>query len=534
MKAYINGVEYPTLVDFTITDKAGSKTSSDITVDATGRAVPVSGDIVELMDGADTVFWGVCGIPRSPKYQSGRERKLYLITCGNANSLLGRRIANVAYQNYTVSAIVNRLYALYVSGEGIALGAISDISVTIERYTASNYNLQTALNELADLVGATWYVGSDRKFYFLTVDDFKRFPRVVDATFMLGTDLQHKTTDYSMRTVQYIAGATDTTSPQTETFAYDGEQKTFTTSFPLVREPQIYVNNVQVPAANIGVNGLDDSSESVVWYYSYNSQTITYRGSVLVTGDVVKVIYTGQFPIRVAAYNDTKIAEVAQLTHTSGMIESVYLAASTKTTADAQQLAQSLIQQYETATGEISLWLKSEQLYRLGMELSDTDLLTQVSFDLPQLGITGDYVITERSIAPYECNLTDYARQLKISLKLKDRDLLKTYAQTIAALKRDVSQLTIRGEDTVVQTASQTETQALTEDIATGVGIPAYCTAVITHGCLCIPQGLDGRYYPTQYARLSGGSTGAAMYPTSGGGTSLFAPDDLGQEVYPT
>jgi len=282
LQAYINGIPYTTLREFSVTEKAGNKTSSEISVEvAEAQAAPVSGDIVELRDGDEIMFWGTCGIPRSPKYQTGRERRIYRITCGNANAILGRRIINVAYQNNTISQIVNKLFDNYVSVEGISLGMISDISVVLERYTGSNYNLQTALNELADLVGATWHISNDRKFYFLKVEDFPRFPRVINAEFMLGTDMQHTTKDYKVRTVQYIAGATDTTSPQTEHFAYDGAQKTFITSFPLIREPTVYINDVQVDPACIGVNGIDDSNPNILFAFSYNSQIVTYKGAAI-------------------------------------------------------------------------------------------------------------------------------------------------------------------------------------------------------------------------------------------------------------
>ena len=531
MQAYINGVPYETDRNFAVSEKVGNKTSSEIVVDVGSQAIPVSGDIIELRDGGEVIFWGMCGIPRSPKYKTGSERKLYRIVCGNANAILGRRIINVAYQNYTVSQIAERLFNLYISAEGIALGQISDIPVTIEVYTGSNFNLQTALNELAELVGAIWQVTPDRKFYFLKLDDLPRFPREINLDFLLGTDLQHTTKDHKVRTVQYISGATDTTSPQTEEFIYTGNLKTFTTAFPLIAEPAIYINDVQVDQAYIGVNGIDDDNPNILFAFSYNSQNIPYKGSTLVDGDVVKVVYTGQYPIRVAAYNDAKIAEIAELTQTSGLIEDVYLASGTKTTADANQLAQSFIDQYNEVTGEVKFWLFSAQLYSAGLTLGDTAVLTQMTIALSTLGITGDFVITERTIEAIDADNAQY----KISLTLTNRDYLKSYGQTIASLKRNIANLAIRGEDTVVQSSNVTERVTISEEISTGVGIPAYCAATITNGCLFIPQGFDGIGYPTAYGPLTGGALGSQMYPCESlVNGSLFAPTDLNAEVYPT
>lgn len=531
MQVFINGIAYEADRNFSVSQKVGNKTSSEIVVDVGSLAIPVSGDIIELRDGDDVIFWGTCGIPRSPKYSTGHERKLYRIICGNANAILGRRIINVAYQGYTVSEIATRLFNLYIAAEGITLGQVSDIPIVIEKYTGSNHNLQTALNELAELVGAIWQVTPDRKFYFLKLDDLPRFPREINLAFLLGTDLQHTTKDHKVRTVQYISGATDTTSPQTEEFVYTGNLRTFTTAFPLIAEPTIYINDVQVDQAYIGVNGIDDDNEDIIFAFSYNSPNIPYKGSVLVDGDVVRVVYTGQYPIRVAAYNDAKIAEISELTQTSGLIEDVYLASGTKTLADANQLAQSFIDQFNEVTGEVKFWLFSSQLYDAGLSLGDTAVLTLMTIDLPTLGITGDYVVTERTIEAINADNAEY----KISLTLANRDYLKSYGQTIAALKRNIANLAIRGEDTVVQSAGISERVILGEEIDTDVAIPAYCAAAITNGCLFIPQGFDGFGYPTAYGPLSGGAPGAQMYPCASlVNGSLFAPTDLNAEVYPT
>lgn len=128
-------------------------------------------------------FWGTCGIPKTPKFKTGNEALLYSIKCGNANDILSYRIINVAYQGYTVTQIVQAIFDQYVSAEGITLGEISQTDVTIDVYTAKDMNLQDALNELADLVGAIWRIDENRKFYFIGEEDFPVFPRKSNQTF---------------------------------------------------------------------------------------------------------------------------------------------------------------------------------------------------------------------------------------------------------------------------------------------------------------------------------------------------------------
>lgn len=496
MQVKINGAEYNALADgFAITEQMGNKTASDITVLVEDQPFPAAGDVIEVFDNSGRrIFFGTCGIPQSPAYSTGYEMKLYSITCNNANSILSQRIINVAFQDTTISDIVTALFNQYIAEEGITLGSISPVSVKMEVYTAADYNLQDALNELADLVTATWRVDDQKRFWFIVEDDFPQFPHVINQSFLLGSELQHTTKDYQSRTVQYVTGATDVTSTQTEAYTYDGEQSSFTTVFPLASKPVILVNNVQVPPNRIGVNGIDDDTPNIVFAFSYNSQTIAIKDKdYLSQGDTVTIQYTGMFPIRVVAYNQGKIAEIAELTGTSGKREQVYLATDITTTADALQLAQSLLSQFSEAKGEITLWLLSSQVTALGLSLDDIDIFTQLTFDLPTLGITGKYVITERTLELASVSTEDY----KVTLKLSDRNYLKSYGETISALYRDISQLYVRQDDIVINQSYFAETINYAETTETSIAIPYFCTPQIVNGSLMAGMTFDGTYYPT-------------------------------------
>lgn len=499
MQCLINGVEYEAKRDFYIVEKSGNKTESKISVLVEDQPIPVSGDIIELTDGGETLFWGTCGIPKSPKYQTGLELSLYTITCGNANSILSNRIINVAYQNVTITAIIQDLFDNYISAENITLGAISNIPLTMEVYTAADFNLQSALNELADLVGATWQVTSDHIFSFVVAEDFPVFPLTINNEFLLGTDLQHTTKSYKTRTVQYISGAKDTTLPQTETFSYTGEETSFTVSFPVSSRPTILVNGVAVPTDQVGVTGLDTNT---AFLFSYSSQVIKYTESseYLKIGDTVTITYTGIFPIRISASNEEKIAQIAQLTGTSGLREVVKIDTSIETTNDALTVANQLLEQYSEATGELSLWLLSSQLYAADLTLSDTEVLTQVNFDLPQLGITGPFVITERKLEPFNADLTNFHEALKITLKLMNRDYLKSYGETISDLRSDISRLSIRGTEVVVQAPTFREVLALSESMKYDTDIVYYITGSPTpvNGSMFAPLDFGLPVYPTQ------------------------------------
>ena len=500
--AYINGVQYDAEWDFEISEQSGNKTSTSISVRVEDQPIPLSGDIIQLVDeqpsGNTVLFWGVCGIPKSPEYETGLEWPIYEITCGNANSILAYRIANVAYQDYTISQIVQALFNQYVQAEGITLGQISNIDLALEVYTAKDMNLQDVLNELADYVGAVWEIRPDKTFWFLAEADFPVFPQTMDMDFFFGGGLKSNTKDYKQRTVQYISGATDFTSTQTETFTYDGEQQSFTLAFPLARQPSITVNGTPVPSDLIGVSGLSDNNQDVVFVYAYNSQTVSYKENTkyLTQGDTVVFSYTGIFPIRVVVTNDAKIAEIANLTGTSGRREMVQLANNVTTQADAITLANSLLAQFSTYTGEVEFFIFSDQLAALGMTLQNVEILTQMTFDLPSLGISGTYVIVERTMTPAYADMTDAPNKLQVNLRLVNRDYLKSYGETISDLRRDINQLSIRPDDLVVNVQSVSETEALGEQIQTSFVNCLFAEESLQNGSLFAPCDFGLTAYP--------------------------------------
>lgn len=500
LKAYINGIEYAVTRDFVINEQLGNKGTTQIKVKVDEQPIPAAGDVITLESDGRVLFWGTCGIPRSPTYSGGREWRIYDIVCGDANSILSYRIINEAYQEYTISDIVGDLYNKYIAEEGVALEQISIIPFALKAYVAPDFNLQDALNELAEQVNAIWTIDNNRRFSFLVYDDFPVFPFVLTEDFFLGGSLQHTTKDYKMRTVQYISGATDTTSEQVESFVYDGETNKFTLSFGVSQRPSIAINGTPVSPSSIGVAGINDNDEGITFVFRYNSPTISYKTTshALNVGDTVTVTYIGIYPVRVVMTNSAKIAEVAAKTGTSGKRELVTIAKNLRSSDDARELAASLLERFAEATGEVNFWLLSSELYGLGLELDDIKLLTKMRFDMPYYGITGDYVIVERTITPTIVDSkAPFEHNLRISLRLVNRDYLKSYGEILADLRKNVKSLAIRDDDIVVKGDRTIETVK-------------YSEATLWERC--------NAYFATGNTVEHG---------------SLFAPCDLGLPVYP-
>lgn len=442
----INGTIYPLLWDFYLEEKAGNKTSSRIKVDCSSLPIPNAGDIVEIFDGLTRVYWGQCGIPRSPKYTTGLEKSIYTIDCGNGNAVLANRVVNEAYTNLTISQIVTNLFNDYISTEGITLGTISTIPITVKVYSAADQNLQDCLNELANIVNAVWKVDADKTFSFIVKEDFPIFPQTIGADFGKVAQIQHTTKSYKTRTVQIISGAMSRTTTQTESTEYTDEAF-LTTAFPIAEMPNIYINGVQVDPSDIGVAGIQ-SGRTFLW--SYNSQTITYdtTSAMIAQGDIVTIEYIGLFPVRVQVENAQKIHEVSQQTGTSGRIERVEIVPQTTDYDDAYQTASSLLDQFSESQGVLTFWTTTEALSAEGFTLDDLALMTQIHVDIPRIQISGDYVITERKLERWNEN----GEELKVTISATNRDYLQSYGQIFADMQKSINALSVRADVVAIKT----------------------------------------------------------------------------------
>lgn len=511
--ATINGVTYEALRDFSIEEQTGNKTSTTISVvvdDPLTQPIPVAGDILTLTD-QDTgqiLFYGQCGIPKSPKFQTGLEKLEYTIVCSNANAILSNRIINVSYKGWTVEAIVQDLYTRYIAAEGITLGTITQTGVVLTAYNAGNFNLQDAMDELANAVGACWQITNEKVLMFIGYEDFPKFPITIDQYFLIGTDLQSSTTDYKQRTVQYISGGNAETDQQTENFSYDGENDTFTTSFPLIAQPEISINGTTVSPDQIGVAGLSSQDDGIIFRWSYNSNTISYvsNSEAMAAGDTVTVSYIGQYPIRVVLYNTDKIAQIAAATGTSGFREQVQYDNTVSSIEEATQMAQNLLQRFEDVTSQITFWLLSSELYKNGLTLDDTSLYTTMFFDLPMLGISGEYVITERRLEPYYADLSNPDEKMKVTLTLKNRDYLKSYGETITDIQKDVNGLNYRGDETILSYENIDEPLTLGEAYKVDYMQMYFATASMEQGSIFSPCDLGNPVYPAPLNLTAGGN----------------------------
>ena len=471
MKIFINGVEKTGgLSGWKFTEKIGNPTSSTVQlVVGAGELPPVSGDVIEMKDDSDNVvFFGLVGVPKSQSFSSFFQPKIYTLNCTNGNSILARRIVNQSFVNKTITEIVQTLYSVYIADEGISLGTISDIpSPVFEVYNCKNMNLLKVLNELAGYINGAWQVTNERVFNFVALEDFPACSHEINRDTAVVAGLQTSMSDRDLRTNQIIDGAFITTDTQTEQSTVTEDWTGFFTSFPLVTQPRMFINSTEIPSEAIGVKGLDEEREGVLFLWAYDSSQIQknprYTGSIVLNvGDVVSIGYTGLAPIRYEIRDSSKVAELKERTGLSGIIDNVLVDGTIITKADAESKALSLLSlhgdQQRTVKCNASLSFALEH----GFLASDFDLYTQWTFNLPEIDLVGDFVLTEKTIS--QENLAEDG-SLFFNLTFTDRNFIQSYGEIISSLYRDVVKLSVRADETIIAVTQLKEKTTLKESV---------------------------------------------------------------------
>ena len=122
---------------------------------------------VSISQSSIVVFFGVVGIPETPTYTTEFIPDKYTLQIQSANALLYRRTLSEAYQEKTITEIIQDIFTKYIAGEGIALGQISTLDFSYDVYVAQRkYVADVRPMSLAGPVAATWHIGPDKKKSF--------------------------------------------------------------------------------------------------------------------------------------------------------------------------------------------------------------------------------------------------------------------------------------------------------------------------------------------------------------------------------
>lgn len=195
--------------------------------------------------------------------------KIATLRIGGYEVIADRRLVGEVYFNRTAGYIVDDIISKYLAGDGITAGTI-DAGAVIPRAVFGYQTASDVLRNLADANGYIWFIDRDKALHFTERDAVAAPVDIDEATkgerSIRGLSLDRSLTQYRNRQlVQY----TELTSVRTESFAGDGQTKTWALEFPVASKPTITVNGI---AQTVGIAGLDpEGSADFYWSKGTNS-----------------------------------------------------------------------------------------------------------------------------------------------------------------------------------------------------------------------------------------------------------------------
>lgn len=417
-KAVISGTQYKMANTYQITEQAGSVSQStvDILVEV-GQSIPTTlQDVTILDENDDPFFWGIIQNVTSPTFSSTYEVKRYRLDIASGEVIFNNRLVSEALDGKYTHQIVQVLFDNYIADEGITLGFISTSTQYYKNYNCQWSKLSDILEELSEDIDATYYIGANKQFFFVTRENFT--PSLTPNL----SNVSYEENIGDLRTVQIIAGATEETSEQSEVTTWPANQSTWLLGYQVSEIQSITINGA---TATFGVRGIDDDNTNTTFLYEFGSQTITVNSNATtkpVAGNLVAIIYKGYYNIVVTNINDQLLSQISSLNGTSGKIENVVDDETITTFTDADTKATSLLNQYNERERELSC---------ICQDLEKSKLFNIWSLDLQNINISGDYVVCERSIS-------DFGDKVLINVKLKSKNFYSKYG---TVLKRETKQV---------------------------------------------------------------------------------------------
>ncbi len=279
-------------------------------------------------------FSGYITIPKKQK-PGFQPYLVHAIQCTDQHFLADKRIVAASYTNQTIGFMVADILANYLAAEGVGTGLIIDPGITIASAVFAYCTAAQALDALVKSASSAgipfyWMIDQNKQLFFVpyttvigpsvdgtTVDDGQRSGVLPSAT--PGNPLYRNT--------QYLLGGVAQTATQTNIRPGDGNTTAWVMDYPLATVPTVStsLNGAGYVTKTVGISGVDTGKD---FYWSKGSNAITQdsAGTKLrkdPTLDLLKVVYTGQYPTLATDSNAGQISYQKGIDGTSGIIEEV-------------------------------------------------------------------------------------------------------------------------------------------------------------------------------------------------------------------
>ncbi len=374
---YVSGEKVLVDPGWQISYRINQRTTLSMTVVKMNELISIDeGDAVEVYSDSVLIFSGIVYGIRA--YEGVLGVIYYDLQVTDNSALADKRIIVGVAENMVAGDIVRNYILPILAEEGVTAGTIQD-GVIISKAVFNYIYCNQALDYLRDITGFNWQIDKERKLNFFSRST-NTAPFVLDSTKPhLGFEKSSSMGNYRNR--QYIRGSQGETAVQTREKPSpkpDGQSQNFVLRFPVAKQPTIYVNNVQIPESQVGVNGIDQNKK---WYFSYNSNTISQDSSEtpLESSDVLEITYVGLRNIMMILDNEEGINERrAKESGTSGIYENMISESTIRSSAQAIQFGNGILAKYGEINDKISFstvipGLEAGQLLRVTKPLFGID-----------------------------------------------------------------------------------------------------------------------------------------------------------------
>lgn len=418
-EVFVGGKDYTGMLDLTsvhVEDTLGERNTADFQLISTdlSKAPRFSvGEVVQIKRNGALEFGGM--VERVRENVPGESGAMFVrVRCTDFNALADRHVVSVklAAPGQTLRDVVSILLNSYsgddgerlswtdlvnkTGGDGVEIDGDSvQVGPKMGTLVFNRQTIRQAYDELAQLTGYWWNIDYKKILHFVDRTAF-RAPLALDPNSWQGyTDLEVSRERGDYRNIQFLGAGKDVTTPesQVDRFKGNGENQSFSlrleVSVPLVanvaKPPKVEVDTGSgFVEKTVGVRQKDKNKD---WYYAVGDKEITQdsAGTALGATHILRVTYTGAFPIVVKARNDAEIAARRVIEQGSGATVDVESDEKLNDAELAEEKVASLLRRYGRIPNTVRY-----SCFTPGFQAGQL-----LSVNLPDHGIAGDYLIDQ-------------------------------------------------------------------------------------------------------------------------------------------
>ena len=411
------------------------------------------------------------------------------VSCKDNHYLADKRLVVKTYTSKTLAYIVNDLLTDYLAAEGITAGTIQT-GPTIAAAIFNYVSVTQCFDALKDLSGYTWRVNVDKSLDFLDRTTNVAPWAVTGANIIAGT-ARRLGGNPSYRNKQYIRGGTGVTAEQTESRTSDGNTLAFTMGYPLALEPTVTLNG---NPKTVGIKGVDTGKDC---YWSKGDATITFDSVAGTSGQVIVVVYYGQYPLIAVSEDSGAILSQQALEGGTGIIESMITEAQHESSASIS----------ESAKGKLLQYCKSAEKFRFVTRSSGLLAGQLVTVTYSPFGYSAMDMLIE------SVNVSESANQLSYTVTAVTGPVLGSWTKLFSRILERQDKTIKVGDSRLLILLQQSETLELTE--ATSIDEDEFGVSGNVNRWLNSPPIDSGSLQNIQHERLELAETGELVdHPT--------------------